>query len=78
MSAKNLPARLILTEWLSEHPSEQMMRWWILTEQQRRQVVSLIVAELGEPAVEVLVPLEALTAMGEAGQEHGMVVWGMG
>ncbi len=69
-------ARLVLDEWLPDHTASKMLRSWVLTEQQRRHIVALIKAEIGEPQTEVLVSLEAIKAMDTAGKEHGFVVWG--
>lgn len=75
MSAQ-IPARLVLTEWLSDHPAEFMLRTWELTEAQRRRAVNLLKSEFGEPGMEYLIPLSAISAMGEAGLAHGVVIWG--
>lgn len=74
--ARLIPARIVLIEWLSDHPAELMHRAWNLTEAQRRRIASILEEELGEPPAEYLVPAEAIAAMGQAGEEHGLVVWG--
>lgn len=71
---KLIPVKVVLSEYLDDHPGMMRSQYWVINEAVRRRVVEYLRLELGSPTYEALIPIEALQKMDEAGAAHGITL----